>query len=116
VHNPQLLFVGLGAILIVVGLPLARRNVPPNRWYGVRIRATFADPEVWYEANATAGRDMIRLGIAVMVLSIVIPWIAPLRDSDYAGVLAAVVGVGALGFTIRSVRLANRLLRERRGG
>lgn len=40
----------------------------PNRWYGLRLPATFADEQVWYDANAVGGRDMMLLG-AVLVVS-----------------------------------------------
>jgi di/tricarboxylate transporter len=114
-HPYLLLFAGVGILLIAIGTPLARRNIPPNHWYGFRIRATFADPDVWYETNATAGRDMIRLGILVAVLSAVLPFVVRLRDADYAGIMAATVGAGSIILTIRGFLLANRLLRERRG-
>ena len=58
----QILFSGIGVVSIVSGLPLARRRVRPNRWYGLRIPATFADEHVWYEANAACGRDLVLLG------------------------------------------------------
>jgi hypothetical protein len=29
--------VAIGLLSSVVGLPLARRRVPPNRWYGLRL-------------------------------------------------------------------------------
>ena len=41
-------------VLMAVAVPLARRRVPPNAWYGLRVPATFADREVWYAANARA--------------------------------------------------------------
>jgi hypothetical protein len=71
----QVMFVGAGLLLMLLAVPLARRRVRPNRWYGLRLRATFADERIWYDANAASGREMAVFG---------------------------------------AVRLANRLLRERR--
>jgi SdpI/YhfL family protein len=53
--------IGLASLLL--GWPLARRRVPPNRWYGVRLRATLSSPAVWYEVNAICGDDLVRLGL-----------------------------------------------------
>ena len=114
-HPYLLLFAGTGILLIALGTPLARRNVPPNHWYGFRIRATLADPDVWYETNATAGRDMIRLGILVAILSVALPSLFTLRDPDYAGIMGAAVGAGSIIMTIRGFLLARRLVKERRG-
>lgn len=50
---------GLAAVLIVVAVPLALRKVPRNVVYGFRTRATMADDEIWYAANAHFGRGLI---------------------------------------------------------
>jgi len=63
----QIAFAGIGLFSIVGGGPLASRRVRPNRWYGLRIRATLADEHVWYEANAATGRDLILPGSVLLV-------------------------------------------------
>ena len=50
---------GLSIALILVAIPLALGKVPPNVVYGFRTRATLADEEVWYDANAYFGRRLI---------------------------------------------------------
>ena len=106
----------LGLLLAVLGWPMATRRVPPNRWYGLRVPATFADERVWYDANAVAGRDMMTLGTVLIVVALALPRLADRPDSVYAGVCAGILGVGSLSLTVRGWRLANRLLREVRGG
>ena len=56
--RPELLFPASGLILAVLGWAMATRRVRPNRWYGLRVPATFADAD----ASATASRrvDMRR--------------------------------------------------------
>ena len=46
-------------LLIVVAIPLALRKVPRNAVYGFRTRATMANDETWFEANAHFGRGLI---------------------------------------------------------
>ena len=70
------LFVSVGLLLIMLAIPLIRRRVPPNDWYGVRIAATFADEWVWYEANARSGRDLLILGIVQMAVAVLFPLLA----------------------------------------
>jgi uncharacterized membrane protein len=50
---------GLSVVLILVAIPLALGKVPPNVVYGFRTRATLADEDVWYDANAYFGRRLI---------------------------------------------------------
>ena len=112
--SPYLSLPLLGLVLIALGWPMAARRVRPNRWYGLRIPATFADEKVWYEANAVAGRDMMVLGTVILVVALVLPRVAKISDSTYGAVCAALLVVGSIVSTLRAWRLANRLLRERR--
>jgi uncharacterized membrane protein len=113
---PELLFPVLGVLLAALGWPMAARRVRPNRWYGLRVPATFADEQVWYDANAVAGRDMMVLGAVLAAVSLALPRLTGLRGSPYAAVCAAILGVGSVVMAVRGWRLANRLLRERLAG
>ena len=104
----------MGLLLIALGWPLARRRIKPNRWYGLRVPATFADERVWYEANATAGRDMMLVGSAVGAAGLLLP-VLGLRANLVSVTCAAILTVGSLAATLRCWRLANRLYRERPG-
>jgi SdpI/YfhL protein family len=111
--SPQTKFPLVGWLLMGLGWPMAARRVPPNRWYGLRVPATFADERVWYEANAAAGRDMMILAAVIVVVALVLVRLVDLSDSSYSGVCAGLLGVGALTLTVRGWRAANRMLRER---
>ena len=104
------------ASLVVLGWPMATRRVRPNRWYGLRVPATFADEQVWYDANAVAGRDMMVLGALVGLVGLALPRLTDLSASTYALVCAGLLGIGSLIMAGRGWILANRLLRDRRGG
>ena len=109
----QLVWVALGAVSVLVGLPLAYRRVPRNRWYGLRIPATFADEHVWYEANAVTGRDLIVVGIVLLLLALLLPRVSSGSTPAYAAIFAIVLALGSAVAILRGWRLANRLLRER---
>ena len=64
-----LLFVGSGALLSAVALPLSLRKVPPNALYGVRLEATMSDEEIWYAVNQASGNELFWIGIAAALLS-----------------------------------------------
>ncbi len=99
-----LLLAGTGVLFMVLSIPLIRRRVKPNVWYGLRVRATFEDEWVWYEANARSAQGLLAIG-AVMTGLAFAP-VGPL-------VWVAVVIVAVLAWAGWSVRLANRLLRDR---
>jgi uncharacterized membrane protein len=111
-----LLFPALGVLLAVLGWPLAVRRVRPNRWYGLRVPATFADERVWYDANAITGRDLVALGTGVAAVSIGLARLVDLPPDLYTAICAGLLGVGSIILSVRGWVAANRLLRERRAG
>ena len=79
------LYVGVGVLFVALAVPLTRRQVRPNPLYGLRTRRTLADPRLWYDANAYAGRLLARAGVAVALGAII---------------LYAVPGLGLLAYTL----------------
>ena len=107
--------VASGVLLVILGIPLALRRVPPNRTYGIRFLSTLADETVWYEINARGGRHLMALGIGYLALFLV-----ALRVGQSWSVERRVVGpLGLLGLAlvIDAIVLgisASRLLEKRR--
>jgi uncharacterized membrane protein len=110
-----LLFVAVGVLLIALAVPLIRRRVKPNRLYGLRVPATFADEYVWFEANARSGRDLLNLGLTAIVIALIL-LLPPLTDAAYVLINAAVLFTGTLVMAFVGWSRANRLLNERRSG
>jgi uncharacterized membrane protein len=54
-------------------LPLALRLVPPNPIYGFRTRFTRSSREVWFDANAFAGRAMLVASIVSAFILLAVP-------------------------------------------
>jgi hypothetical protein len=99
----------IGLVSLLLGWPLARRRVPPNRWYGVRLRATVSNPAVWYEANAVCGDELVRLGLVLLVIALALPFVRGLPDLGYVSICMAVFVVGSTRATVRAIRVARRL-------
>jgi uncharacterized membrane protein len=111
----QIICTAVGAVLIALGIPLARRRVRPNPLYGLRIPATLADEHVWYEANALAGRDLIVLGAVLAGTGLLLPIFVRSGTGDHMAVCAAILLGGSILGLIRGWRFANRLRRSRQG-
>jgi uncharacterized membrane protein len=107
--------VGSGVLLIILGVPLALRRVPPNPTYGVRFSSTLADEWVWYEINARGGRHLIILGAGYLIL-----FLLALQLGQSWSIERRILGplaVLTLGLVADAIVLgvsANRLLAQRR--
>src|SRR5438270_13471878 len=101
--------VATGLLIAALAVPLIRRKVGLNSLYGFRVRKTLADPTVWYEANAFAGRCMFRSGVATSLACLALYFVPAIGPVSYAFacLLSTLPGV-AVGI-ILSFRLLNRL-------
>lgn len=57
-----LVYMVASGALVLLGLPLYFRKVPPNRFYGFRTDRTLAEPKVWYAVNRVSGAGMLLTG------------------------------------------------------
>ena len=77
--------------------------------------APFADREVWYEANARTGRELIALGAALVIVAVAVPLLGPaVPPETQALIYVAVAVIGSLVITVRGARYAARLIAGRR--
>jgi hypothetical protein len=86
----------VGIICLALAIPLARRKIPMNVWYGVRIQKAFQSERLWYEINAFFGRKMIRASVAVLVAGFSILLI-PVKAIDNPLLLVPVLILESLG-------------------
>lgn len=87
-----LLYTVSGLLLMGLAVPLIRRKIAPNGWYGFRIPRTLNDPEAWYRANAVAGRWLFATGTVTVIAAVVLA-LLPLSVDAYALSCTAVIGV-----------------------
>jgi len=67
-----MIMVGLEAILVFAGFAaydVGKKRLV-NAWVGFRTYSTRSNPDVWEAINVAAGVSFIKLGIAVMVITI----------------------------------------------
>ena len=110
--NPVLLYAVVGIVLIALAIPMLLRRIPPNPIYGLRLPATYRDEQVWYDANAASGRDLVVLGIVAVLFGVLPPslgWGGGSHALTWGfGLAAGMLFVAVLGW-----RRANRMLRAR---
>ena len=65
-----LILISVGALEIIMGIPLLLEKIKPNWLYGFRIPKTLSNEKIWYECNKYMGRDFIVAGTIVVLVSI----------------------------------------------
>jgi hypothetical protein len=96
-----ILYTGGGALMTAISIPLIQKRIPPNLWYGFRVRRTLENPDVWYAVNAYAGVRLFWAGIFIVIGSVALYLVPGLGVDVYTqGCLA--VSVIALATSLTS--------------
>jgi len=85
------LFVGMGALMIALAIPLIQRRVPPNWVYWFRIRRTIENPDIWYPANVYAGKWLVGLGLVIIGTSVVAYLIPGISEGAFSVIVSTVL-------------------------
>ena len=97
-----------GPLMSGLALPLMWRKIPPNHWYGFRVRRTLEDETIWYAANEFSAKRLLWGGIATEAAAIGFFFVTT-RVDLYASAVAAVVLGGLAVCLIQSFRFLRTL-------
>lgn len=98
------LYVTTGLLLVGLSLPLVYRKIPPNHWYGLRIKRTLGNRKVWYAANAFVGQRLLWTGLTTVAAAIGFYFVRVDKVDTYAVAVAAVVLFSLTMAVVRSFR------------
>jgi len=106
--DAEVLFPLLSGGIALLGVPQWIAMLGPNRFYGVRTPATLGDEAVWYAVNRAAGRDLVYLGGAGMLLSLLLPELG-VSGAIYSVLMALVLAAGGMLVAAIAFARARRL-------
>lgn len=104
-----IVFASTGLLLVGLSIPLLRNRVPPNPWYGFRVRRTLENRAVWYPANAYSAKGLLWTGLATVVAAIVPLVVDGVSEGAYAAVVTAVLLFGVFATLVTSFAYLRRL-------
>ena len=67
-----IVFILVGMLEIIIGIPLLLEKIKPNWLYGFRLTKILSNDEIWYKSNKYVGRDFIIAGIIVIFSSLIL--------------------------------------------
>ena len=62
--------VTMAVTFILLGIPLLKRKVPMNRWYGARFKKSFESEENWYRINAYSAKQLMIWSVPLLLVGI----------------------------------------------
>jgi hypothetical protein len=73
-----------GLLLAGLSVPLILQKIPPNGLYGLRVRSTMENPQVWYKVNAYAGKRLLVVGLGSSIGAVIIYFFTLPNVEEYA--------------------------------
>jgi hypothetical protein len=58
-----ILFLASGLLILALSIPLIRRTIPMNHYYGFRVQAAFSSKDRWYAINEYSGRVLAKWSV-----------------------------------------------------
>ena len=74
-------------VMILISIPMLKRKVPMNRWYGARFKKSFESEENWYKINAYSAKQLIIWSIPILIIGLATPF---LRLEENPGLFNAI--------------------------
>jgi uncharacterized membrane protein len=60
----------IGIVLMIIALPMIANKIPPNPFYGFRVKKTLENPEIWYKVNEYSGWRFFIAGAVILIASL----------------------------------------------
>lgn len=70
----------VGLLIIILNIPLTKKKIKMNRWYGMRIPKSFESEENWYKINEYGGKIFIYWSIPIILIGIISLFLPPLGN------------------------------------
>jgi hypothetical protein len=113
-HRTLVLGIGLalGALIVIVALPLILKRVRPNRYFGLVTALRHESQTTWYAANRFLGFALLIAGLVTIIATVIIWAAKPASivgsNKKLAGVEAAIVILpAAIAYVTAVIRYRN---------
>lgn len=102
-------------ILIPLAIPLMKRKIKRNWWYGFRTKLTMMHDDIWYPVNEMSGRHMIVIGVIMAVYGLICFFLVRNMTAQIIAIgLSLVILFGGLIYSlIAGTRMGKAIAKEK---
>jgi hypothetical protein len=99
----------LDLVFIILAIPLILRIIPPNYWYGFRVKRTLKNKELWYSVNEYFGWGFLITSL-ISILGILIIFSAQIfAPVDYMNIGLLILLAPQLLVVLLTIRYMKRM-------
>ena len=109
IQTSLIVFFITGLLISALSIPLIRKRVKMNAWYGIRTLETMRDKKIWYDVNSKMGKYLFVFGIIISSISIYFSFFPFEEEYEMVYSLLGILFLGAILFVKQSFRVAYNL-------
>lgn len=98
-----------GILFAILALPLIKRKIKMNNWYGIRIPQTMENERIWYDVNAVMGKYIFAWGIFISALSLYFTLNPTSPEFLMIYILLGIMIAGSIILVILSYKIGTKL-------
>lgn len=102
-------FLVAGILFVVMSIPLIKRKIKINHWYGIRLPQTMTDENIWYEVNEIMGKYLLIFGIIVVILSLVLFLMPMVSELTAVIIISIFLLIGSIRIAMLAMKLSSNL-------
>lgn len=102
IQTSLLVFFFTGLLFSAISIPLIRKKVKMNAWYGIRTGETMSDETIWYKVNSIMGKYLFAFGLLVSALSVYFIYYPLDEEYEMVYTLLGVLIIGTILFVKQS--------------
>ena len=110
-----LIFFAIGVLIIGLCIPLIRRKIKPNRFYGFKTPKTLSDPDIWYPVNVYSGKWGLVMGSAMILVGSILYPFESIDEVSYGLIVGGLTFLMGILMVVLSVLYLRRIVREKEG-
>lgn len=104
-----LVYLFIEIIFMAISIPLIKRKVKINNWYGIRLPETMKNEKVWYEVNEKGGKHLFVFGVIISLVSILF-YLGAFFSSVVAFIIMTVlILIGTVLLVIKASSISTKL-------
>lgn len=107
-----LVFFITGFIFSALSIPLIKKKVKMNAWYGIRTFETMRNEKIWYEVNSKMGKHLFVFGSIISGISIYFSYFPFGEEYEMVYSLLGILILGTIIFVKRAFRISYNLSKE----
>ena len=104
-----LVFFITGFIFSALSIPLIKKKVKMNAWYGIRTLETMRDEKIWYEVNSKMGKYLFVFGSIISGIAIYFTFFPLVEEYEMVYSLLGILILGTIIFVKIAFRMAYNL-------